>query len=331
MPNSTERAVLAGGCFWGMQDLIRRMPGRHLDAGRLHRRRGSQRHLPQPRQSRRGDRDRLRSGENQLPQAAGVLLPDPRPVDPQPPGQRQGRELPFGDLLHQRRTEARRARHHRRCRRLGPVAGQGDDGGRAGRPVLGSGARASGLSRALSERLHLPLRPPQLGAAEAGRGGVDKGRRKDQSAAQVTRVPLSRRERGRGEVTHRCQLSAASSRGPCASSRREPRTSSGRNCAVRGSTARNSVGRSRSTDTSSTSTATPRSSWSSWMVSSTSGSQSTMPDGRRSSNAGAFASCASAMPRFAMTLISSLVRIRAELQLPFLWNAGSPHPEQPGT
>jgi peptide-methionine (S)-S-oxide reductase len=27
MPNSTERAVLAGGCFWGMQDLIRRIPG----------------------------------------------------------------------------------------------------------------------------------------------------------------------------------------------------------------------------------------------------------------------------------------------------------------
>ena len=27
MPTSTERAVLAGGCFWGMQDLIRRTPG----------------------------------------------------------------------------------------------------------------------------------------------------------------------------------------------------------------------------------------------------------------------------------------------------------------
>ncbi|CDZ39031.1 Hypothetical protein NGAL_HAMBI1145_46580 [Neorhizobium galegae bv. officinalis] len=27
MSTDTERAVLAGGCFWGMQDLIRRYPG----------------------------------------------------------------------------------------------------------------------------------------------------------------------------------------------------------------------------------------------------------------------------------------------------------------
>ncbi len=25
--NPTETAILAGGCFWGMQDLIRKMPG----------------------------------------------------------------------------------------------------------------------------------------------------------------------------------------------------------------------------------------------------------------------------------------------------------------
>ena len=27
MGNSTEKAILAGGCFWGMQDLFRRFPG----------------------------------------------------------------------------------------------------------------------------------------------------------------------------------------------------------------------------------------------------------------------------------------------------------------
>ena len=27
MSTSTERAILAGGCFWGLQDLMRRYPG----------------------------------------------------------------------------------------------------------------------------------------------------------------------------------------------------------------------------------------------------------------------------------------------------------------
>jgi len=27
MAGTTERAILAGGCFWGMQQLVRRLPG----------------------------------------------------------------------------------------------------------------------------------------------------------------------------------------------------------------------------------------------------------------------------------------------------------------
>ena len=27
MTNHTETAILAGGCFWGMQDLVRKLPG----------------------------------------------------------------------------------------------------------------------------------------------------------------------------------------------------------------------------------------------------------------------------------------------------------------
>ena len=89
-PMTEERAVLAGGCFWGMQDLIRRYRRRGLDARRLHRRRRAERDLPQSRHPRRGDRDHLRSREDQLPAAARVLLPDPRPDHAEPPGQRRG-------------------------------------------------------------------------------------------------------------------------------------------------------------------------------------------------------------------------------------------------
>ena len=50
---------------------------------------------------------------------------------------------------------------------LRPVAGQGCDRSGAGPAVLGGRARASGLSGALSRRLHLPFRPARLETAAA--------------------------------------------------------------------------------------------------------------------------------------------------------------------
>ena len=98
MAGSTERAVLAGGCFWGMQDLIRRYPG--VISTRVGYTGGE---VPNATYRNHGNHAEaieivFDPDQDQLSQAARVLLPDPRSDDPQPPGQRCRRELPLGDL-----------------------------------------------------------------------------------------------------------------------------------------------------------------------------------------------------------------------------------------
>ena len=170
MAGSTERAVLAGGCFWGMQDLIRRYPGRRLDPGRLHRRRGSQRHVSQPRQSRRGDRDHLRSRRRSATARcsnSSFRSTTPPPATARATMSARATGRPSSTTTDEQKRVALDTIAD--VNASGPVAGQGGYGSRARGPVLAGRARASGLSRALSERLHLPLSPRQLGAAEAGR------------------------------------------------------------------------------------------------------------------------------------------------------------------
>src|SRR3546814_2679840 len=70
---------------------------------------------------------------------------------------------------------ARGPRHHRRRRRLRPVAGQGGDAGRTGGRFLGGRTGAPGLPAETSRRLHLPLRAPRLEAPAPRRRGLRPG------------------------------------------------------------------------------------------------------------------------------------------------------------
>ena len=87
MSENAETAILAGGCFWGVEDLLRRRDGvipRASDtpAGRTTIR-PTRTILVTPRRSRSSS-----TRPHLLPRHPRVLLPDPRPDDKGPAGQR---------------------------------------------------------------------------------------------------------------------------------------------------------------------------------------------------------------------------------------------------
>ena len=171
-----ERAVLAGGCFWGMQDLIRKLPG--VVSTRVGYTGGEIANATY--RNHEGHAEAIEivfdPARTSYPRAARVLLPDPRSDHAQPSGRRRRLELPLGDLLRRRGAEGGGRGYHRRCRGLGPVAGQGRHRSHPGRRVLGSRARAPGLPRAVSLGLFLPLSPAELGSAATGGGCFGKHR-----------------------------------------------------------------------------------------------------------------------------------------------------------
>src|SRR4051794_15325618 len=146
----------------------------HRHQGRIHGRDERPPDLREPSRSRRGGRDRLRPRTHLLSGHPRVLLPDPRPDDQRPPGQRLRLQLPLRDLLHERRAAPGRRGHDRRRRRQRPVARQGRHRDQRGRHLLGGRARAPGLPPAVPQRVHLPLPAPGLEAATPRNCGLTR-------------------------------------------------------------------------------------------------------------------------------------------------------------
>jgi hypothetical protein len=136
---TTEKAILAGGCFWGLQDLIRKLPGvlstRVGYTG--------------------GDVPNATYRNHHGHAEAMEIIFDPEKISYRD-------LLEFFFQIHDPSTLNRQG--NRRRRRLRPVAGQGGHRGDAGRTVLGGRARAPGLPGALPRRVHVPLRAPRLEA-----------------------------------------------------------------------------------------------------------------------------------------------------------------------
>ncbi len=155
-----ETALLAGGCFWGMQDLLRQAPGvLKTEVGYT----GGQTPKPAYPQVKTGTTGhaegragRVRSCENIVRRLAGTLvLSHARPDHQESPGQRRRHAVPFGHFLSVGRPKARRAGSHQARRRQ--VAAPDCHRSRARRGIHFRRRLPSGLSGKESGRVHLPL------------------------------------------------------------------------------------------------------------------------------------------------------------------------------
>ena len=195
---ATERAVLAGGCFWGMQDLIRKMPG--VVSTRVGYTGGD---VPNATYRNHGTHaEAIEIVFDPAVMSYRRLLEfffqihDPTTLNRQ--RQRPRHVVPLGDLLRLRSTAARVDQHDQGRRGLRPLAGQGGHGSRTRGSVLAGRSGTSGLPGAPCGRLHLPLRAAELGFASACRRlnlhAVPRGagRSRGRPGTQIRRVAWAR-------------------------------------------------------------------------------------------------------------------------------------------
>jgi methionine-S-sulfoxide reductase len=162
---TNERAVLAGGCFWGVQDLVRRLPG--VISTRVGYSGGD---VPNATYRNHGTHaEAIEIIFDPAKTSFRALLEFFFQIHDPTTRNRQGNDVgtSYRSAIFYTSEEQKRVALDTIA---DVVARQGGDRGRARRPVLGGRARASGLSRALSQRIHLSLCPAKLEAAGPGKG-----------------------------------------------------------------------------------------------------------------------------------------------------------------
>ena len=169
MSERTEKAILAGGCFWGMQDLIRKRPG--VLSTRVGYTGGDVPNATYRNHGTHAEAIEIVFDPDQT--SYRDLLEFFFQIHDPTTRNRQGNDIGTSyrsAIFYLDDTQRQRRRgHHRRRRSIGTVAGQGGHRGQPGRALLGGRARAPGLPRALSQRLHVPLPAPRMGVAPAKR------------------------------------------------------------------------------------------------------------------------------------------------------------------
>ena len=173
--DGVEKAILAGGCFWGMQDLIRKRPG--VLSTRVGYTGGDVANATYRSHGTHAEAIEIVFDPEQISYRDLLELffqiHDPTTLN------RQGNDVgtSYRSAIFYLDEEQRRVADDTIAdvEASGLWPGEGRHRGDAGRAVLGSRARASGLSRAVSERVHVPLSTPGLGSPAPNRIGPGLG------------------------------------------------------------------------------------------------------------------------------------------------------------